>query len=370
MAAAAPVAETTGPSGPPIAGPTLVASGQSRRSGLPRGRALLALAVVALVVVVGGGATLVVRKLTTPTPESVVGSFFDALRKGDAAAAQGMLQDPAFSGLGDAPLLSAQALSDQGNRPQDVRVHDARSGPSVPFSWTGTVDALYSVDVDYRAAGREISQVVVVAHLPGADPALRLATGLVEVTAPATWGPLTVNGIELGTDGTRTHAFPGGYRVSVPGNQLFSAVEQVVVPAAAAPGTYGVTATLDPGTPQLAPGAQEAINAKVHSLIDTCATSTDPAPSECPFSLLTYNFGDTVQWSVTQYPQLTVSVTPAGFGSGSYAVDVETATPGSMSATVTTTDVNGTPATSQQSVDVSVHGTATVDDSGIQLSLT
>ena len=66
---------------------------------------------------------------------------------------------------------------------------------------------------------------------------------------------------------------------------------------------------------------------------------------------------------------LSLTVGRTGFGSGDYAVDVQTATPGAVTASFTASDGISSPSTSQQSVSVSVAGTATADDSGVQLSL-
>ena len=164
-------------------------------------------------------------------------------------------------------------------------------------------------------------------------------------------------------------AFPGVYTATAQGSALLASDTEAGSPGSSTLSS-AATENITFNTPQLASGAQDAIQAQVKQQMDTCAQSTDPYPSGCPFNLYSvYIDGSisSVQWSITNYP--TVTVTAASqISAGEQADFSDSADDGLAHYVATYTDYTGATQTTGGDVPFSVSGTAAVSGSGITLN--
>lgn len=343
-----------GVAGVPVAG---VATGFRRQ----RGRTLLIGGLV-IVLGVGGGIAYEVLKPAATTPASVVQQYFDDLGKGDTASALALVSG-AGSGSGQASdsLLVPQALASVSERPTDVQVGSSTTVPG--FSQV----SLYVVHVTYKVGDTSMATDFQVVKAPAgtASPYLLQAPFFdLEVGDPG-GRDVTINGVSVDLSQTTSFAvFPAVYTATAQGNALLAGDTQT--------GALGsdTTDTINFDAPQLASGAQDAIQSQVNQQIDTCAQSTDPYPTGCPFDLYSvYIDGSisSVQWSITTYP--TVTVTPAAqISAGEQADFSDSADDGLAHYVVTYTDYFGSTQTTEGDLPFSVSGTAAMSGSGITVN--
>jgi len=153
---------------------------------------------------------------------------------------------------------------------------------------------------------------------------------------------LTVNGVIASAD---THpVFPGIYTVAQPKVGLYQGTETQVT----ATGEGAQDATL---TSMLDPSIQQAADQAVRKLLDTCATSTDSAPTDCPFSYGSFGDLTNVRWSITGNPTVTVDVSPDG------TISLSTTSEGTAHLSAVSTDFFGSKTPVSEDPTISVSGT-------------
>lgn len=332
----------------------------------PRGRTVL---VVALVIVlgVGGGIAYEVLKPAPATAASVVQQYFDDLSKGDTASALALVSGAdQLSSQASTALLVPQALASNSARPTDVQVGSTTTLPGLALA------SVYTVKVSYKVGGTSMTTDFPVLKAPaGAKSPYVLQAPFFDLEVGDPGGrAVTINGVSVDlTQTSRFFAFPGVYTATAQGSALLASdTENGTLSSSTFAST--ATANITFGTPQLAPGAQDAIQAQVKQQMDTCAQSTDSNPSGCPFNLYSvYIDGSvsSVQWSITNYP--TVTVTAASQISASEQADFSDSANDSLAHYVVTyTDYTGATQTTDGDVPFSVSGTAAVSGSGITLN--
>ncbi len=358
-----PLAATAIAAPPPTPTVTMPARTRSRR---PRRRTLV-IGVLVVALGVGGGIAYEVLKPAPTTPASVVQQYFDDLGKGDTAAALTLVSDASqLSSQASTTLLVPQALSSASTRPTDVQVGTTNTLTGFP----GVSAAGYSVRVTYKLGGTSMTANFPVLKAPsGAKSPYLLEAPFFDLEVGDPGGrAVTVNGITVDVSQASTYlAFPGAYTATAQGNALLASDTATGTVTSGA--AFAGTDTINFAPPQLASGAQDAIQAQIKQQIDTCAQSTDPYPSGCPFDLYSvYIDGSvsSVQWSITNYP--TVTVTPAAQISPAEQADFsDSAHDGVAHYDVTYTDYFGATQTTSGDVSFGVNGTAAVSGSGITL---
>lgn len=256
------------------------------------------LGVVAIVIAVTRPDAKSDQAAAGPGAQSAVRSFFAALSAGDARTALTYVaQIPGFDPATD-PLLTDAALGPD-RRPAAVQVGSARQVTGLTF-----------VDVTYQARDTAVQQTVGVTREGGG---YRLRDVLVGLAVTGVQGrPVSVNGVEMGTDDLNVGVFPGSYEVSIAENALFEGETLTVVPQVA---LGGVTAAANLGAPEMTANATAAVQREVRRALDKCATATGAKPPGCPFWLDIPGGGAAnVKWSIKKYPAVTPKVTPLADG--------------------------------------------------------
>jgi hypothetical protein len=104
----------------------------------------------------------------------------------------------------------------------------------------------------------------------------------------------------------------------------------------------------------LDPSVQQAADLAVRAMLDTCATSTDPAPTSCPFSYdnsATFDTPTRVQWTITSYPTVSVDVASDG------TLSLTTTSAGTAHISALSTDYAGTVTPVSQDPTITLSGT-------------
>jgi hypothetical protein len=340
-------------------GPHLTTAPVRARVGRPSRGALLIAAAVALVLV-GGSVAYVVLKPPPPSGATSVTRYFADLGADDVASALKLVAGGSLAIGADTPLLDAKALAAKETRPTGLRV--LRSETVTGFAG-GKLD---SVSVVYQLGSATVNQTIL-AGQPGSGGDYLLQNPFLQLAVTASDGrPVTVNGIGLGTDGMETIAFPGVYTATAAGTALLTGDTQTATVQSGADGQP--TAAISFGAPQVAPGAQAAIQAQVKQAIDTCAQSTAAAPDNCPFSTYVYGDGASVHWRVVRYPNVTVTVSPSLSGAAQVSID-DDANDGVVHYDATYTDFTGALQTESGDENFGIHGTASASGSTITVSI-
>ncbi len=357
------------PSAPIGSTPPIAPASDGIRTGLPRpNRKILIIGALVVALGVGGGIAYEVLKPTPATPASTVQQYFDDLGKGDTVAALALVADlDQVSGQASTALLVPQALSSASTRPADVHV-----GKTITLSASAEASA-YAVRVSYKVGDTDMTTDFQVVKAPsGAKAPYLLLDPFFGLEIGDSGGrAVQVNGVSVDVSQTSTfYAFPGAYTATAQGNALLAS-DRAVGDITPEENYTAVTDTIAFPTPQLAPGAQDAVDAQVKQQLDTCAQSTDPYPNDCPFNLFSvYIDGSvsSVQWSISSYPTIAVDVetTPTS------DVQARISDPGSDGVAhyvATYTDYYGATQTTTGDVPFSVDGTATASGSEIILTL-
>lgn len=323
---------------------------------------------VALAVVIGGGA-IAYNVFKPATATSTVQQYFADLAHGDTLAALKLVDGEFRDSEADYPFLVPKALSDEHTRPSDLRVLHTES--TTGFNGQ-TVEI---VQVSYRIRGNAVTQAIAVRKTQDGDPAYLLHEPFLQLSVTSLAGRrLTVNGItaNVGAENVDsedgTYVFPGAYTATAQGDALIAGATQAAVVRSGDFGDMPV-AGIDFGTPTLAQGAQQAVEAKVRQQIDTCAQSTNAEPSDCPFSVFIFAQDVSVQWSITNYP--TISVALSSDPSADQQVDIGTDTDDGVAHYVAnyTDDFTGKKQTEAGDQNFGVQGTATASGSEITVSI-
>jgi hypothetical protein len=267
----------------------------------PRRRRRWLVAVVAIILVAGGAAAYLQVRSQQPSPAAAVRTYFDDLAAGDTAAAMALVDSAGSYSPAVDPLLSPAALARTADRPGHLSV----SGSAATTAVSGRKAT--AVSVTYTVGATMVEQTItVLARDPaagGTRPYL-LKAPFITVSVPAAGDrTISVNGVPIPSGTTHTLGYPAAYVATATGNQLIAASSAPAV-YTSAPDTVRADITLPP--PIVAPGASEAVQAAVDRALDTCATSTAPAPPGCPFRYL--DSSATLKWKMLTYPQVRLAV--------------------------------------------------------------
>lgn len=337
-------------------GAQVVGRGRARRSALIVGALVVALGV-------GGGIAYEVIGASPATPVSVVQQYFDDLGRDDTASALTLVSNwDQLSSQGPTTLLVPQALSSASARPADVQVGSTTTLSSVG----GSPD--YSVRVTYKVGGTDMTTDFALVKAPsGAKSPFLLQVPFFDLELGDPGGrAVTVNGITVDLSATSSFAaFPGVYSATAQGNALLASDTEtgVITPGAT---TDDVTFA----APQLASGAQDAVQAQVKQQLDTCAQSSDADPSGCPFYLDTASIAGnitSVQWSITTYPTVTVDAESAPTADTQATIS-DPSDDGVAHYDATYTDYTGATQTTSGDVSFGVNGSATASGSDISIT--
>jgi hypothetical protein len=343
---------------PPVALPV-----GDARAGFRQRRSVLIIGALVVALGVGGGVAYEALKPAPATPASVVQQYFDDLGRDDTASALTLVANwDQLSSQGPTTLLVPQALSSASARPRDVRVGGTTTLPGIG----GAPD--YSVRVAYKVGSTDMATDFALVKAPsGAKSPYLLQVPFFDLELGDPGGrAVTVNGISVDLSETSSFAaFPGVYSATAQGSALLASDTDTGVIAPSA-----VTDNVTFAAPQLAPGAQDAVQAQVKQQLDTCAQSTDADPSGCPFNLDTvYIDGDvtSVQWSITAYPTVTVDAesTPTA---DTQATISDPGEDGVAHYDATYVDYTGTTQTTSGDVSFGVNGSATASGSDISIT--
>lgn len=336
---------------------------------IPRpSRKALMLTGAVLVLLIGGTIAYQVFKPAPPTPETTVRKYFSDLAAGDTVGAL-KLVDPAGSGLtGSNPLLTARALAQPADRPTALTV------VSVDKSYSG--DTGY-IKVTYRLGATEVSQMLTASKTQGSDTGYLLRDPFISLAVSGQGGhAVQVNGIDLPVEDQNGYdrdlkVFPGVYHASIAGSILLQP-ETSDAKIANAYGGSDPQFTVDFAAPTLAPTAQDAVAAQVKQQIDTCAAATTASDvtNNCPFgtdSLFLDGTVTSIQWTVTAYPQVQLSV--ASYPSATDQVEVgDENRDGSVHYVVQYTDYSGVTQTTTGDQSFGFTGTAAVNGGQVQVT--
>ncbi|TDB75297.1 hypothetical protein E1264_40040 [Actinomadura sp. KC216] len=357
------------PSGPVLSTPMVSLPGVATGPGTPGGaqfrrlrrRTLVILAIVPIVLVGGGFAAYTALK--PPTAESTVEEYFDELSDGDTAAALDLVSDASEYSPESHPLLVPKALSEADDRPSDLRI----LGTDI-FSGAGR--DVTSVRVSYKVRGDTVTQTILAAKGTDGEPAYVLHEPFLLLGVTSLAGrQLTVNGIaaELSTEDS-TYVFPGAYTATAQGTPLIAGATTSAVVQSGGIEERAV-AVADFGTPTMAPGAQAAVQTMVKEQITKCAQSTSGQPTGCPFS--TYLFGsvESVTWTITAYPTVTVELSPYPSDDAQVAISSDAYDGVAHYVAKVTDPFGGGTETETGDVRFGVQGSATVEGGQITVSI-
>jgi double zinc ribbon protein len=254
---------------------------------------LIALGVLVALGIVVGGLQVVDHQFFSPT--RTVDSFFAALAARDAAAARRLLA-PSYTDYASMPLLQSAALRPGGYTPPSAaRVEHAdtagdRATVRVSFALGGGRHAL---DLDLEKDQHATAGLFHRWHINGGVYDIDIATaGLSSVLVAGSPIPLAAD-----TGSTSLTAFPGGYRVSLPDQPLWTAAPVVTFAGA---GDALAAAALEP---TIKDSARSAVNDQVRTYLEDCAKSTAMSPPNCPFAAYAYEQVRNVHWKIATYPE-------------------------------------------------------------------
>lgn len=332
--------------------------------GRPSRKALMATGAV-LVLLIGGIVAYQVFKPAPPSPDSAVREYFADLASGDTVAAL-KLVDPSELPNGSNPLLTAQALARPADRPTALTV------VSTDKSYGGGSG---SVQVTYHLGAAAVRQTITVDESQGSGSSYLLHDPFISLTIPNQGGrTVQINGIGLSADDQNVDqsitVFPGVYHASIAGDALL----RTETADAKITDSYGGDPefSVDFAAPTLAPTAQAAVEAQVRQQIDTCAsvTAVSAGSAGCPFgtsNLLVDGTVTSIQWTVTAYPQVQLSV--ASDPSATGQVDVSDPNQdGSVHYTAQYTDYSGATQTTTGDQSFGFDGTAAVSAGQVQVT--
>lgn len=354
VAAAGPPSTLSAP-GPRLASPTVTLRPEAVRR--PGPRTLLVLGAV-VVLLLGGGVAYALLRPPGPSGTVSVERYFEALGDGDAAAALALVASRGLYAPEDYPLLDPKVLSDEGNRPTDVRVFD--DPPRQEFRGT----RVEAVRVSYRIGDTTVEQTILAGQTSDGEPYL-LEEPFLRLAVDSPGGRrLIVNGVAVEAgDSLDTLVFPGAYTVTAEANALLAGDTRPASVHRTARGQP--VAAVEFGPPALAGGAREAVETQVRQRIDSCALQTAPAPDGCPFSVWVFAEEVSVRWTVVAYPTVEISVEPSIFGDGQAVVE---GSGGVVHYVATYTTFLGTTATESGDQPFTVHGSVSAAGSAITVS--
>lgn len=280
----------------PIAAPPGPAAGHPA-PGARRGRSVLRTVVATLLLAVGIVVAWDALMVTAFSPGSVVGRYLGAIEAGDAQAALALVASPPPAA--QRALLTREVMGTGLHVQRVTRVQTGRD-------WA-TVTVEETVAGQPRAAAYRTTYRLARSGLAyGVFPRWRLVDPFTHarfgVTGGAPGAALSVNGVPVPAG--EYALFAGSYRVRVAPAGAFGAAESTVI----ATGSGYRSAQL---APALDPRVRQAAAAAVGTFLDSCARSPLGQPPGCPFAYGEHPL-DYVHWSITNYPQVSVTAAPGG----------------------------------------------------------
>ena len=312
---------------------------QARQLDVSPGRdRLLALGGASLVaVVLAGTVGYQVVQDNVYGPNVVVGQYFSAVASHDVPGALQLLDASTSKNL-DKSLLTTVAMS---KVPSNVSVGSTTvTGDRAVVMVNETLDgaptqASFTLNREGSAGG-----IFDAWRLDAPFTQLTISTNNAAASSS-----LTVNGVAVSAD---VHpVFPGVYTVAQPQVGLYQASNTQVTSTGEGTQTATLSNLLDPSV-------QQAADLAVRAMLDTCATSTDPTPTSCPFSYdnsATFNTPTSVQWTITSYPTVSVDVASDG------TLSLTTTSAGTAHISALSTDYAGTVTPVSQDPTITLSGT-------------
>jgi len=300
-----------------------------------RDRLLAVSAASLMVVVVAGGIGYRVVQDNVFGPNVVVKQYFSAVAARNVPAALQLLDATTSKGLDKTLLTSAAMLKVPSN---------------TSISTTTVTGDHATVTVDQTLDGAHTQTTFTLTRQGSAGvifDAWRLDSPFTQLTIgsdnDAAAALLTVNGVAA-PSGTYP-VFPGAYTVAQPKTGLYQSADTQVT----SDGQGEVAATLNSW---LDPSVQVAADRAVHTMLDTCATSTEADPPGCGFSYDFTGYSATNRvWSITDYPIVSVEVDSSG------TISVATTSEGSAHLKAKDTDWDGTVTAVNEDRTINVSGT-------------
>lgn len=301
-----------------------------------------------------GGASLVVLALAATVgyqvvqdnvygPNVVVGQYFTAVASRDVPAALQFLDASTSKNL-DKSLLTSAAMS---KGPSNVSIGSTTvTGDQATVIVNETLDgtptqATFTLNREGSAGG-----IFDTWRLDSPFTQLTISTDNAAASSS-----LTVNGVAVAVSADAHPVFPGVYTVAQPKVGLYQASDTQVTST----GEGAQTATL---SDVLDPSVQQAADQAVRAMLDTCASSTYPSPTGCPFSYdnsATFDTPTSVQWTITSYPTVSVDVASDG------TLSLTTTSEGTAHITALSTDYAGTVTPVSQDATITISGTLNWD---------
>lgn len=247
-------------------------------------------------------------------PARTVSSFFAALADRDAAAASRLLVSDEAG-----PMLRSTVLESDGYAPPSA----ARIEHTETAGDQATIRVSFLLDAQRRTL--ELHLLRDRHATAGLFQRWRIDDGVygLEIAADEVSSFLVAGQpIDIGAEGATGNllAFPGGYRVSLPDQPLWTATPVMAYAGVAS----SVPATLEPTVKE---SARATVDDKIRAYLGRCAKSLVVNPAGCPFS--TYAYGEVrgVRWQITKYPEYKLDKRYDG------QLAVSTTTPGEAQAT-------------------------------------
>jgi len=270
-------------------------------------------------------------------PNVVVGQYFSAVASHDVPGALQLLDASTSKNL-DKSLLTTVAMS---KVPSNVSIGSTTvTGDQAVVMVNETLDgaptqASFTLNREGSAGG-----IFDAWRLDAPFTQLTISTNNAAASSS-----LTVNGVAVSAD---VHpVFPGVYTVAQPQVGLYQASNTQVTSTGEGTQTATLSNLLDPSV-------QQAADLAVRAMLDTCATSTDPAPTSCPFSYdnsATFDTPTRVQWTITSYPTVSVDVASDG------TLSLTTTSAGTAHISALSTDYAGTVTPVTQDPTITLSGT-------------
>ncbi|MEV6342853.1 hypothetical protein [Actinoplanes sp. NPDC051851] len=315
-----------------------------------------------------GGAALVIAVAAfvvfgpeAPSPGGTVRDYFDDLAKGDTAAALALVDTGGE--LDDAPLLVPEALAAEANRPGDLSVTSEE--PYAAESYSGS-DEYTVVTTRYTLGGQTVEQRFTVHETEDGDVPYLLEQPFLYLTVALPGGmDVAVNGITVdsATAARGTPVFPAVYAATTSGNVLFAGATRAA--AYEFSGQAG-RADIDLSQPEIAAGAQGAVQTAVETYLDTNCVNPAAYSYGCPLRAPSSWWSQTTTWAITAYPQIGLEQAEAGATRLQFA----TGTSGSADYTTTYTEFGGVAKKETGTVPVDITGSAALgDDGAVQIAL-
>ncbi|WGW11977.1 hypothetical protein LWF01_18125 [Saxibacter everestensis] len=270
----------------------------------PDRRIIQATFISALILVVLGVATILLLNRYVYSPESVAGSYLEAVARGDAETALNLLnpddiEDNNLEGLSDSVLKNAA------NLPVDIQLVSSERRAD------GTVEARYS----YRIGSNQ-QQTTFLLQDSGPYWLLFHTWRLTDTALPTVDVEVTgaesvqINGsdVDLRHSNTLPLLYPATYSFGYRGTYMTADSEQLDVTDDSQPDNV-VRLNLK-ATPELAREVSRQVNAS----LDGCAQQTVLAPADCPFAVENVNqINGDVSWKIIKYPEVTLRRTDNGW---------------------------------------------------------